>query len=35
MCGTYVRTIGQSGTAVLTVSTGQTASVTVAFDVKS
>ena len=31
MCGTYIRTIGQSGTAKLTISTAQTESVTIPF----
>ena len=31
MCGTYIRTTGQSGTAKLTISTAQTESVTISF----
>jgi beta-galactosidase len=33
MCGTYVRTVGQNGSAMLTVSTAQTEAVTVEFAV--
>ena len=34
MCGTYIRTTGQSGTAKLTVSTAQTGSVTIEFTIQ-
>ena len=34
MCGTYLRTVGRCGNATLTISTTQTPSVTIAFEVK-
>jgi hypothetical protein len=34
MCGTYIRTTGHSGKAALTISTPQTESVTITFNIR-